>query len=103
LGDLNERRNMGRQIRKVDAGSGPSNAHRALQGESILNGFAVLVGMEQDIWVDPETVLTDLLTDLMHWCDVPNAQGSGPASVDFEVAMQRARRHYDVERLGTKS
>ena len=38
---------------------------------------------------DDETVLGDLLANLPHWCDA-NQQ-------DFEIALDRARWHYDAE------
>ena len=38
---------------------------------------------------DGETALTDLLADLMHWCD---EQG-----LDFETELNRADEHYTHE------
>ena len=39
--------------------------------------------------VDLEDSVGDLLADLMHWCDRHN--------FDFEIALDRARCHYEAE------
>lgn len=75
----------------------PRNADRSLWGDLAVANFARVTGLSGDVDVDPETVLCDLLADLMHWCDVPKARGSVVQSVDFDSALQRAREHYSQE------
>jgi hypothetical protein len=41
---------------------------------------------------DLEDALPDLLADLMHWCD--------RVAYDFDLALERARDHYDAETMG---
>jgi hypothetical protein len=50
---------------------------------------AVLAFREQT-GCDHEDALADLLCDLMHWADVQN--------FDFDMALDRARMHYEAER-----
>lgn len=54
--------------------------------EQALQVYAKLVGDERE---PEETQVTDLLADLMHFC---NGRG-----VDFEEALASARHHYDEE------
>jgi hypothetical protein len=72
--------------------AGPSNADRALWGEFAMVIFADATGLSADLQVDPETVLGDLLADLMHWCDVHTRP------VDFDLALRHARHNYSEER-----
>jgi hypothetical protein len=56
--------------------------------------YAVLqfaIGKEggEELYDDPETVLTDLLTDLRHHADREN--------IDFKTCIDRAEMHYDAE------
>jgi len=91
----NRIRIVNRRLAKADAD--PRNADRALWGELAVVSFASVTGQSHDVHVDPETVLGDLLADLMHWCDVQKASDSRIESIDFESALQRARNHYDEE------
>jgi hypothetical protein len=45
--------------------------------------------MSADLRVEPEVVLSDLLTDLMHWCDVQR--------IDFGHAVGRAHDNHSEE------
>jgi hypothetical protein len=75
----------------------PCNADRALRGAFALACFASVTGQREEVAVDPETVLGDLLADLMHWCDVQKTKGSIEESIDFESALERARNHHKEE------
>lgn len=59
------------------------NDLRAVWAWRALNAFIEATG------VDLEDSLGDLLADLMHWCDRHN--------FDFEIALDRARCHYEAE------
>ena len=78
---------------------GPNNADRAMWGSTAMTSFARAVGQDLDLQVDPETVLCDLLTDLMHWCDLQKTLDHLAEPVDFESALGRARRHHGAEHL----
>ena len=91
----NRIRSVNRRLAKV---GNPRNADRSLWGGFAVVSFASVTGLRGDIEVDPETVLTDLLADLMHWCDVQKASGCMPEPIDFESALERARDHYGEER-----
>lgn len=73
------------------------NADRALWGAFAIVSFAGVTGQSQDVQTDPETVLGDLLGDLMHWCDDQRTSGGIAESIDFESALERARDHYNEE------
>jgi hypothetical protein len=45
----------------------------------------------------PETVLSDLLADLMHWCDVRRSDLEPQEVIRFDSALERARDYYDEE------
>lgn len=83
--------------RLSETGAEPSNADRALWGAWALVGFADATGQRQDVQADPETVLSDLLCDLMHWCDDQKTSGGLEESIDFESALDRARNYYNEE------
>ena len=59
------------------------NDDRAEWAASALRQFRCVTG------TDYEDALGDLLGDLMHWCDRNN--------FDFELALNRARGHYQAE------
>ncbi len=46
---------------------------------------------------DLETVLSDLLADLMHWCDVQRSDSGLQQAIGFDSALERARDYYDEE------
>ncbi len=74
------------------------NVDRALWGAMAVVSFAGVTGQSQNVQIDPETVLGDLLADLMHWCDAQKTSGGLKESLDFESALERARNHYNEER-----
>ena len=76
----------------------PCNADRSLWGGLSLLRLAEVSGLERDLEGDPQTVLADLLADLMHWCDMQQGEHCPGHGIDFESALQRARRHYTQER-----
>jgi hypothetical protein len=59
------------------------NDRRAMWALAALVQFQSLTGC------DYEDSLGDLLGDLMHWCD--------RANFDFDLALDRARFHYEAE------
>ena len=72
------------------------NDHRAGWADKALVAFQTITE------ADSEDVLSDLLTDLMHWSD--RIQMMDGAS--FENELERAREHYKVETMnddGSKS
>ncbi len=91
----NRIRNVNRRLSKTNAD--PRNADRALWGTLAVVSFASVTGLSGDVQIDPETVLCDLLADLMHWCDVQETNYCVRGSVDFESALERARGHYSKE------
>jgi len=83
-------RRLNRRLSRTDVN--PSNADRALWGALAI---AQLVTVDS---AGAELALSDLLADLMHWCDL---QASGPRpreSVAFNLALDRARTYYEEER-----
>jgi len=89
-------RTRSRYLTKNNAG--PRNADRAQWGALAMANFAAVTGLRGDLKTDPETVLGDLLADLMHWCDVRKVSDCLAESIDFESALRRARDHYRAER-----
>lgn len=61
----------------------PTNKDRAEWGKQALDAFAVATGSE------PETIVCDLLADLMHYCRLNN--------IDFEAELHLGERHFDEE------
>ena len=59
------------------------NDHRAELAEASLRHFQCWCGS------DHEDALSDLLCDLMHWCDRND--------FSFEAELSRARTHYEAE------
>jgi len=97
----NRIRSVNRRLAKTNAD--PSNADRSLWGALAVVSFASVTGLSGDAQIDPETVLGDLLADLMHWCDVQKTNDSRAESIDFESALERARDHYSEECAAGKS
>jgi|SRR5579862_9635651 hypothetical protein len=79
--------------RKAD----PSNADRAIWGDLAVLTFAKATGQSADVRIDPETILGDLIADLMHWCDREKSNPDRVELLDFESALGRARNHYEEE------
>jgi hypothetical protein len=59
------------------------NDRRADWAHTVLREFQRLTG------ADTEDAVSDLLADLLHWCD---RHGQ-----DFDTELRRARNHYDIE------
>jgi hypothetical protein len=83
--------------RLVETGADPSNADRALLGAFAVAQFAGVTGRAEDIYADPETVLGDLLADLMHWCDVQRSSSEPQEAIGFDSALEQARDYYNEE------
>lgn len=81
----------------------PRNADRSLWAEFAIVNFASVTGLGNDVEADPETVLADLLADLMHWCRIQKVKGRASGPIDFESALERARNHYSSERNHERS
>jgi hypothetical protein len=77
----------------------PSNSDRALLGALAIAHFASVTGRAQAVLDDPETVIADLLADLMHWCDVQKSHRQ-KESIEFGSAWERAREYYEEELSG---
>lgn len=75
-----------RTFRELPPDPDEMNDERALWAETALASFRDATG------ADKGDALSNLLCDLMHWCD-RNRQS-------FLVAMERAQMHYDAETLG---
>ena len=94
-----EIRNQVRPVnrRLVRNSTEPSVADRSLWAELAVASFASVTGLYGDLEGDPETVLSDLLADLMHWCDARKNSGCLVQTIDFGFALKRARNHYRDE------
>ena len=75
---------------KLPADPDGMNDERADWAASALEAFQSVTGTE------PETALTDLLCDLMHWCDRNVLEGHD----SFDGALTSALRHYRAETDG---
>ncbi len=97
-----EIRKIKAQIRGVnhrlnETGADPSNADRALWGALVVAHFASVTSRAEDMHTDPQTVLSDLLADLMHWCDFRRSSSEPPEAIGFDSALERARDYYSEE------
>jgi hypothetical protein len=68
------------------------NAERASRGARALDYYSQGAGYDQG---DREAFVTDLMTDLLHYCD---AHG-----IDPEVMAERVQRHYKAERYAGRT
>jgi hypothetical protein len=75
----------------------PLITDRVQWAASTMGNFAKITGVGEDLQADPETVLADLLADLMHWCDAQKTNRHLGGTVDFQSALKRARDHYKHE------
>jgi len=80
-----------------ETGADPSRADWALWGELAIALFASETGRPGEIHSDPETVLSDLLADLMHWCDAGRSDPELHEEIRFDSALERARDYYSEE------
>lgn len=69
--------------------NGPTNYDRAVWADAAVEAFRQACDMFDE---DAETELSDLLSDLMHWCDAQESR------VSFDACVERARANYDEER-----
>jgi hypothetical protein len=83
--------------RLKETGTDPSNDDRALCGAFAVAHFASVTSREEGMYSDPETVLSDLLADLMHWCDAQRPGFELLGSAGFDSALERARDYYREE------
>jgi hypothetical protein len=88
--ELKGTNSMQRSGRRLDNRSvQPTNISRSSWAGRAIDSFARLTGMTADLRAEPEVVLSDLLADLMHWCDFQR--------IDFESALGRARGNHNKE------
>jgi hypothetical protein len=66
-----------------------TNERRAAWAAQTLLQYAISKEGGEELYDDPETVLTDLLCDLRHYAD--------RESIDFKTCLDRAEMHYDAE------
>ncbi len=90
------------QIRRMnhrlnETGADPSNADRALWGALAVAHFAGATSRAEGMHTDSETVLSDLLADLMHWCDIQRSRYGRQDAIRFDSALERARDYYEEE------
>jgi hypothetical protein len=100
--DRSEIRKIREQIRRVnhrlsETGADPSNADRALWGGLAVANFARVMSRSKDAHADLETALSDLLADLMHWCDVQRSNSELQEAIRFDSALERAKDYYNEE------
>jgi hypothetical protein len=81
----------------------PRNSDRARWAASAVWKFTEVTSISEDLQSDPETVLADLLANLMHWCDAPQTESGPTEALDFESALKRARAHYQQENAEEQS
>jgi hypothetical protein len=87
---------VNRRLRETD--SRPSNADRALWGAVAIAQLNGGIGSGRESAADGELVLSDLLADLMHWCDSQATVNRRQRPIEFESALERARQYYGEER-----
>lgn len=68
----------------------PTNPERAGFAMQALRPYCKVSSSEEELRADPEMVVVDLLSDLMHWC--------GERGFQFQHLVDRASRHYSTER-----
>jgi hypothetical protein len=62
------------------------NERRAEWAQCAIDAFIETTG------TDPEDALSDLLCDIMHWCDIAENESPG-----FDAELDRAKGHYEYE------
>jgi hypothetical protein len=88
-------RRMNQRLRETEAG--PSNTDLALWGALAIAQFDGTVALGEGSASETELMLSDLLADLMHWCDEGATRPREQAGL-FEAALERAREYYQEER-----
>ena len=84
-----------RRSRETD--SPPSNSDLALWGTLAVAQISSSAASGQGSATDVELVLSDLLADLMHWCDVRSTAQGRQQAISFESALEKARAYYREE------
>ena len=69
------------------------NVRRAERAEKALKAHVRATGERWEPGCEADNHLTDLLTDLMHWCDWKHL-------ATFEVCHGRAGNHFEAEKRG---
>lgn len=100
--DRSKIRKIRAQLQRVDqelneTGADPRNSDRALWGELAVAYFASVTGRAENMRTTLETMLSDLLADLMHWCDVRRSDSEPREVIVFDSALKRARDYYNEE------
>lgn len=69
-----------------------ANAERALRVARVLSEYADITGLSADDVEDEgvETLLSDLLTDILHYCDA--------TGISIDEVADRANEHFEVEK-----
>lgn len=75
-------------------GSEPLNADRGLWGALAIAQLDGSAAEGESGPIDAELVLSDLLADLMHWCDFQGFGNGRQQTSAFESALERARDYY---------
>jgi hypothetical protein len=83
------------RLRRTD--SRPLKADFALWGALAIAQLNGSVALGEGSAADAEVVLSDLLADLMHWCDLRSIAQSRREEISFESALEKARAHYQEE------
>ncbi len=86
---------VNRRLRETD--SPPSNADLALWGTLAVAQLNSSAASGEGSATDIELVLSDLLADLMHWCDLRSIAQSPQQPISFESALEKARAYYREE------
>jgi hypothetical protein len=63
-----------------------TNADRAAMGAHLVDVYVAQLGAD-----DNENTVSDIIADLMHYCDTPDAQA------DFSEALRLAMTNYQAE------
>lgn len=67
----------------------PTNRDKAAFARVALRAYATRTGLAEHFPSDHETVISDLLADLMHYCTIHD--------LSFNDLLSRADRHYSEE------
>jgi len=89
---------VNRRLRETD--SRPSTADLALWGTLAIAQLNKSAASGEGSPTDVELVLSDLLADLMHWCDFRSIARSRQQGISFESALEKARAYYWEEYEG---
>jgi hypothetical protein len=85
---------VNRRLRETD--SRPSKADLALWGALAIAQLNGSVASGEGSATDAELALSDLLADLMHWCDL-RSSAQRRQTISFESALENAQAYYQEE------